>query len=205
MLSDYSKEITKYREMNPNYKGSKAEVSKTDLFLGDINMEKFRDFLAGKAGVGQTAIHITHHNLAQIAGLHISEDFADYLFFEHNKNDDGLPSFAQSQSKNGEHYISDMLSGFLNAYVDIAKDPYIFDLNAGAGTANTIFFMLRLGADPKWVMNFMTQPIIVDYIKAQAINESQTMKSAGKEKKKSTIINSVAKNYGGSASNMIYS
>lgn len=161
-----------------NLEGKSGKSSTTtNIIEGKTNMEKFKYFLSGKAGVGQTAVHITHHVLTQIADTYIA-DKKSRLFFEYNTTTiegEMFPSLGGIRDKAG-NWITESLSAFMNAYVDIAKDPYIFDLNAGNETANTIFYMLRLGVDPKWLGRFMAQPSIQEYIKGRAISTSQIAK-----------------------------
>ena len=155
--------------------GSKS--STTNIVEGKTNMEKFKYFLSGKAGVGQTAVHITHHVLTQIADTYVASPHAK-LFFKYNETEiDNIryPSLGGIKDQSG-NWITETLSAFLNSYVDIAKDPYIFDLNAGNETANTIFYMLRLGAEPKWLARFMAQPSIQNYIKNREISKSEIIK-----------------------------
>lgn len=170
----------------------------TNLVEGITNLDKFIYFLSGKSGVGQTAVHITNHILAQMANLYVSnKGRSTNLFFDHNTvTIDGkeYPSLANIKDVKG-NWISETLSAFINAYVDIAKDPYIFDLNAGTSTANTIFYMLRLGADPMWVAKFMTQPSISLYVKEQSKNETEFKKAKGKELSQGQLVNNIITKY----------
>jgi hypothetical protein len=163
----------------------------TNITEAKTNIEKFKYFLSGKAGVGQVAVHSTHHILTQIANTYVKQKVN--LFFEHQSVEiDGLerPSLAHTNAVSGEGILAS-LSEFMNAYVDIAKDPYIFDLNAGNDTANTIFYMLRLGVDPKWLGRFMAQPSIQAYVKAKAANESTFLEEGNKLKRKDIFTNAL--------------
>jgi hypothetical protein len=97
------------------------------------------------------------------------------------KNDKGVivakpnsriyPSLGGVKTSNNER-ISDVLSAFLTAYVDVAKDPYIFDMNAGTSTVHVHASMLRLGASLEFTELFMNQPVISTYLQKQAANET---------------------------------
>ena len=41
--------------------------------------------------------------------------------------------------------IADWLSAMVNAHVDVAKDPYIFDMNINSATYKFVNFLLRAG------------------------------------------------------------
>jgi hypothetical protein len=210
-LASWKGEIEKLRETNDLYKDDlKKEETMSDVFLPRTSIEKFRDFLAGQAGVGQTALHVPHHSLGQLVNLHINPilktNKSNGHFYAHHSDDKQNVLLGGVMDKKGEYYIKDMLSEFLNAYVDIAKDPYIFALNAGTQVANTIFYMLRTGANPKWVMHFVTQPAIVEYIKQRGIQESLAFqKSGGKvSEDKDTTVANVLSMFGTTATGMLY-
>jgi hypothetical protein len=160
----------------------------SDIARPSVNVSKFIEFLAGKAGVGQTAVHITHHQLAMAADLKLNRP-EPFWIWDYEKSD-GLPSFARMKS-NDQEWISETLSAFLNSYVDIAKDPYVFDMNAGTRTANVIMMMVRSGASLPWITKFMSQPGILNLIKAQRRNEAMFVKVQGLEKSTGELVKDV--------------
>lgn len=154
-----------------------------------VNMEKFKSFLSGKAGVSQTAVHITHHQLGAATNLYLRTD-NPFWIFDYNitfVGDTIRPAFSGIKDAQGE-YISETLSAYMNAYVDVAADDYIYDLNAGNSTANTIMMMVRAGAPAPWIARFMKQPVIMNYVKEQAANESIPNKIYKLEHSKNTIV-----------------
>jgi hypothetical protein len=56
----------------------------------------------------------------------------------------GFGDLDQMYGKDGRR-IADWLSAMVNAHVDVAKDPYIFDLNVNHATYNYANFLLRAG------------------------------------------------------------
>ena len=149
------------------------EASYTSLITPRTNIKKFNEFLAGKQGVAIGAIQGTHHVLSQQAGLQVADKFAK-VFFAHNEIDGNI-SLSHTHDKEG-NLISETLAAFLTAYVDIAKNPYIFDLNFTTEVANTVFYMLRAGADPVWVAYLVAQPKVEQYIKESARNKAEIFK-----------------------------
>ena len=75
-----------------------------------------------------------------------------------------------------KHYtsfpISDNISALMNAFVDIAKDPYITNINWNMMTTNTGNMLLRAGVHPFIVTSFLAQPIIKEYIDFVSTYES---------------------------------
>ena len=182
----------KYYRLKKKWKVDRDKEMKSKSFSSvadpNVNMEKFIEFLSGKAGVGQTAVHITHHQLAMAANIKYNAK-ESYWIHDHNKSD-GKPSFAGKKDQDGE-WISETLSAFVNAYVDIAADPYVFDMNAGNQTANMILMLVRSGASMPWITKFVSQPIIKDYIQAQRVNESSFNKAVDGEISKEKLVESL--------------
>lgn len=81
------------------------------------------------------------------------------------------------QYTQGGQKISDLISQFINAYVDVAKDPFYKDLNAGTEVTAMWMYMLRAGMDVNTVAFFMSQPIIKEYVNARKFNSSVMVRS----------------------------
>ena len=111
-LPVYTGGIESVSIINPGYNYSKTP---TVTILGD--------------GVGATALHNTTHVISQKAGLYINED--TNIGLKHNEVEDkpGLISLSGEYTYNGKHKITDLINEFLSAYVDVAKDDIVFDLN----------------------------------------------------------------------------
>ena len=68
------------------------------------------------------------------------------------------------KSANDRDFISDILSQFIDGYVDIAKGPWIIEMGATPTVASTYMFLVKLGVPIEDVVFFMNQPIIRDYL-----------------------------------------
>lgn len=152
--------------------------------FNDINL--LYDFRGGKAGVGQEANAVVDIN--RLGELTLNNK---YIGWGYEKNGETLldEEYSQTLSKADlEYYLSvmkdadvneiskvriaDSLTAILNAFVDIAKDPYITRGNWVTSTTNVGNLLIRSGMHPLYVTNFMAQPIIKDYINYQASIES---------------------------------
>ena len=116
--------------------------------------------MVGQAGIGQTANHVTHIPLAQQAKLAYNLNILSGRGKTNNEDNTILYS---ETNENGD-LITQVISAWLNAYVDNAKDPYIALINNNTKTAPTVFMLLRAGVDPRWVNMFVSQPIIKRYV-----------------------------------------
>lgn len=178
-IEDFKKEFTA------------KKVSGTRQSSWAFILDQFKYFLGGKSGVGIAAVHNTHHVLSQQANVELEESYntgrsdrsvkKTKIFFKHNKSDSGKITLAGIKTVAGE-LISDLLGQFINAYVDVAKDPFYKDLNAGTSTAGVYFYLIRAGVSFKEVAKFMTQPIIKQFIDAESVNASSFIDAAGEKR-----------------------
>lgn len=174
---------------------------KSDLYHFDsINQTNLKyDFIAGKAGVGQTANMLVDH----VRGMFINMAFTGTYIGWGHKNDlnETLLDREYSEDLNNidSEYISKLLklnindvknykishsiSAFLNAFVDIAKDPYVTRGNWNTQTSNTGFMMLRAGVHPFKVNRFIGQPIIKEFAEFVSNAESKYQNEQGDMRK----------------------
>jgi hypothetical protein len=138
-------------------------------------------FLTGKRWVGIAAVNITGHALAQRMQLVLDIDNVKdklsandinilgdgVIKLPHNKiNGKTSLSGTKTAVKNSKgvfEYISNRLSGYATAVVDIAKDPFIMKIIKSDTAIGTFMFLERIGAGQNTVW-FMNQPIISEYL-----------------------------------------
>lgn len=90
--------------------------------------------------------------------------------------------------------IGDSYTAILNGFVDIAKDPVLPKGNWVTSTTNVGNLLLRTGVHPLYVINFMAQPIIKQYIDFQSSIEGLTSEDSGDtifKFNKSRVINTL--------------
>jgi hypothetical protein len=136
-------------------------------------------FITAKRWVGIGAVNTTGHSLAQQSKIYIdptkfdiqSENDKKYLgdgsiVLDHNTltiNDKEYISLSGRLDRAGK-YISDKLSMYVNAFVDVSKDPYILKIIGSSRVVGTFMFLERIGVPIEQVGMFMNQPIIKEYI-----------------------------------------
>lgn len=205
---------------------NKLFPEKSNIFMNHFDPEvdvKLRySFLGGKAGVGQEAnamVDISrpgtlslnkvtnilwgHHN--ELGESKFDEEYSEELseedlnyyvseFIDTNKaSKEQIEDFKNSIRK---VKIGDSLTAILNAFVDIAKDPYISKGNWTMSTTNVGNLMLRIGVHPLYVVNFLANPIIKNYVEFQKSKESLTENDSGdllQKFKREVVINSLNK------------
>lgn len=155
------------------------------------------DYLGGKAGVGMEAnamtdiwrsgkLYITnlanftwgnYNNVTKETELdmeyseELSDEDLDYYVSEMIKEDASKEKVEEFKKFIKKVKIGETLGTILNAFVDIAKDPYISKGNWSTSTTNTGNLMLRMGVHPLYVLSFIGNPIISEYNQFQQNNE----------------------------------
>ena len=125
----------------------------TPTFQADKKLE----FCTGKSGVGAMALAVTNSALTQYTGLSLEYGAVDQQHF-----DFGELYEIYSKGVGTRMRISDWLSAMVNAHVDVAKDPYIFDINVNKFTYNHTTFLIRAGKGLS-TFTFLAQPILKRY------------------------------------------
>jgi hypothetical protein len=143
------------------------EASVTNPILNRNYMTNLRHaFLTAKKWVGIAAVNITGNSLAQKTQVFV-KDPTIRTFLPHNTtNVNGMDHMTLSKAtdKLGK-YISDKLSEYANAFVDVAKDPYILKIIYSNRIVSSFMVLERLGVPTETSALFMNQPIIKKYIK----------------------------------------
>ena len=157
------------------------DYSSTGNMLSIPFMTELRHaFVTGKYAIGIAAQAQTNHSLNQRQPMYIdpervsmSDDVdkhwlgdAEIKFEQYNKIDiDGkmYPTLSFIKNAIGEN-ISDLISQFIDGYVDISKGPWIMEMGATPNVAGTWMFLTKLGVPIDTVGYFMNQPIVRDYL-----------------------------------------
>lgn len=162
--------------------------------------------MGSKIGIGQGANHLSHHALAQMSNLSIK--------FKVGKIQSKL-DLSREFDFRGKR-ISQTISGYLNAYLDNAKDPYITLINNNKATANVVFLLLRSGLPKDVVNRFISQPILkelsnnksvlnakihrdnpvfAEFNKVTVSEDTETGLNEMKEAKKNQVVDAVAETW----------
>ena len=133
-------------------------------------------FVTAKAWVGIAATNITGHSLFQKEKIFIKDPSIKVILPHNTVVIDGIEyiSLSGRLDKNGV-FISDKLSMYANAFVDVANDPYIFKIIYSDRLVSSFLFLERAGVPMESVAMFMNQPIIREYMNyLDSINASRS-------------------------------
>lgn len=140
-------------------KGTTKEFKSLQSIAPNYQSSAKRAYTEGKRGIGPFALNNVHHALSQLFdfGFDLFKGQMKYGKVEHFNY---LPSTLSLSGLVGKDkmYIEDWLSALINAHVDIAKDPYIFDLGVNQSTYDLVNLLIRsgYGENTFW---FMNQPV----------------------------------------------
>lgn len=157
----------------------KEDTKLTNLLSVNSLSKTRQQFMSAKKWIGIIVNGITSHAQAQRTQLYLDvqstplskkdeEILGDgAILLPHNTtviNGRTLPTLSRLKDKAGK-YISDKLSWYATAMVDVAKDPYISKIIHNRKLVATFSFLERIGVPTRTVALFMNQPIIREYLK----------------------------------------
>lgn len=177
-----------------------VEPSKSFIksLMPSTNIENTTVFVKGKMGVGIVALGITNKSTNQVDNLSVNT-----LFFGQRGMIPTKLLFAGMDSRYdlGAYtddlgtIVSEIHSQLLTTQVDNVKNPTAVLMNINMQTLNTVDYLLRRGVNPQTIIYFLNQPIIVEYLNRQKINESLVNKANGRELGKKEMINKMVSDY----------
>ena len=144
-------------------------------------MTKLRHaFVTAKRWVGIAAVNITNLSLKQKSQVYIDPSRFDLIsnrdasfigdgkvILKHNTTMVGGKSYISLSGttvKDSDELISNRLSGYTTAFVDVANKPYITDVVQSDLVVSTFMLLENIGAGEQAAM-FLNQPIISEYLK----------------------------------------
>lgn len=153
--------VTSIADEIPEYGNTKSVAYNFGTLHEQVTRKN--DYITGKTGIGPFALNVTNHILTTLYGVKFKESSFT--------NITGITGFDQILDEDNNQ-ISSWLSAFINAHVDIVKDPYISKLNVNGFTYNMINLLTRNGKG-KQGLYFLCQPIIREMAKADIDAKSQ--------------------------------
>lgn len=143
-------------------------------------MTKMRHgFITGKRWVGIAAVNITNLSLRQKSKVYLdpakvatlSAQEKTYvkdlnIILPHNtleNEGNRFVSLSGTKTADGKQFISDRLSGYATAFVDIANKPFITKIIKSDVVVSTFMFLESIGAGNTGIY-FLNQPIIEKYL-----------------------------------------
>lgn len=150
-------------------------------------VERRNDYINGKKDIAPFALNATSHIMTYLFGV----KFKDTKFTKYT----GIWHLDHLVDDN-DAYISSWLSAFINANVDIVKDPWVVRINVNPFTCNILNLLVRSGLGQTGVW-FLCQPLIRELASVEERTKSNFSKdpSLPKYKFKQKLIEQVLDKY----------
>lgn len=159
-----------------------VEVNPMYELAPSFQLSRKTQYTGGKSGIAPFALNSTNHALTQFTHLCINYS---------NANRYNLGQLDQVYGEDDQR-IMDWLSALINAHVDVAKDPYIMDLNVNSITYNMTSLLIR-GGKGENTFYFLAQPALRRFTKEML--ESKGIIGAEKGITERDKLKSIAKEY----------
>ena len=150
-------------------------------------VERRNDYINGKKDIAPFALNATSHIMTYLFGVKFKgtkfTKFTGIWHLDHLVDDN-------------DAYISSWLSAFINANVDIVKDPWVVRINVNPFTCNILNLLVRSGLGQTGVW-FLCQPIIRELANVEERTKSNFSKdpTLPKYKFKQKLIDEVLDKY----------
>ena len=173
----------------------KTVISPTRVLESLYNVYKHESNIVGKKTLGLGAIENTFNVIFNSLGAYMpnkyvhtvgknNQDREAHLFLRHHKiniNGEKHISISNMYDVNNEHKVADVLAQMINGWVDVEKDPWIFFIQGNYETAPTLLYLLKTGVPVKEAVYFVSNPLVIDYIKEKNLSQSTFAEVLGKK------------------------
>lgn len=192
ILKELSEKIAKPR--------GKAKLFEATIKTFQSEIEK--RYLVGNQAIGIAALASTFHIMSQLSGLRVAgsfvsgDQFSTKVNLKHHRDDQGNIVLGKNKDADGKYTISQILSQWITAAVDAAKDPFMFDLNATTETLPIILMLTSMGVPMETTAYFMNQPTIKEFMRLKAIHQSPIANENGTSLKDKAILSKLLNGFG---------
>lgn len=180
-------------------KNGESVISPTRTLEPRYNLFKHESNNVGKDTLGIGAVDNSYSSIFKRIGAHLQNQYT-FKVWDKKKNDwkthtrnVNIAMEHNTMEKDGKTFISlsdistktldkvsDLISQLMNGWVDVEKDAWIFNINGNKVAGPVLLFLLESGVDFKTAAYFVSQPLVVDYIKERTRNDSPFYEAAGK-------------------------
>ena len=202
--------IQGYNPLSNKTKETGAKISPTRTLEPRYNLYKHESNNIGKKTLGIGAVDNKYSSIFKRVGARLENQYTHYpidpitkqlkvkngkivteerpinIRMKHNtvtKDGKTYISLSDIETVTGDK-ISDLISQLMNGWVDIEKDAWIFNINGNNVAGPVLLFLLETGVDFKTAAYFVSQPLVIRYIKNRAKRNSPFYEAAGNEASK---------------------
>jgi hypothetical protein len=198
VANDLAKEyIQGYNHLAHKVNTATGKISPTRVLEPRYNLYKHESNNIGKKTLGIGAVDNTYSALFKKAGIYLEQLYTRKtakgkfeapvrILMKHNtvsvKGTERISLSDIYTTTNDK--ISDLISQLMNGWVDIEKDAWIFNINGNNVAGPVLLFLLEAGVDFRNAAYFVSQPLIIDYVKYMSQTKSPFFEMSGGNKYK---------------------
>jgi hypothetical protein len=119
-----------------------------------------------KAGKREIIKETSLPNLIKSGWTLTDGDYNMRLFLPHNEFPDGSISISDVTAKDGNN-INELYNQLLNGFVDIEKDPWVFNIQGNREVAPILLYLIKAGVPIKSAVQFVSNPYVIEYAAQQ--------------------------------------
>lgn len=195
------------KETLKNNKGKRV-ISPTRTLEQRFNLYKHESNNIGKKTLGIGAVDNAYSSIFKRIGARLDPDYTFkvwdrkkgqwkkhnrkvHIAMDHNVvTEEGKQYISLSDiDTQTQDKISDLISQLMNGWVDIEKDAWIFNINGNNIAGPVLLFLLETGVDFRTAAYFVSQPIVIDYIKRRNRADSPFYEAATGSKNEGKGLN----------------
>jgi len=198
VANDLAKEyIQGYNHLSNKVNQATGKISPTRVLEPRYNLYKHESNNIGKKTLGIGAVDNTYSALFKKAGIYLEQLYTRKtakgefkapvrVLMKHNTvTVKGTERISLSDIyTTSQDRISDLISQLMNGWVDIEKDAWIFNINGNNVAGPVLLFLIEAGVDFRNAAYFVSQPLIIDYVKYMSQTKSPFFEMSGGNKYK---------------------
>ena len=146
------------------------------------NLYKHESNAVGKKTLGIGAVDNTNNTLMNRTGFELSstmlvgakafaKEIPATILLPHNKSKAGNIRLDRLNTTAGES-IGDVISQLMNGWVDVEKDAWIFEIQGNDIVGPVLLFMIQAGVPVRQAIDFVSNPLVKEYVEQVKINNS---------------------------------
>lgn len=168
-------DFNKYEDATNGTRTKKQGIAGSMIFNPIYNINKQLENAVGMDTLGIGAIVAKYYPLFVRMGLKLNttngvkdvedKDYYPYVLnLKHNKTKEGNIDLSRIHNVKGIR-IMDYIGQLINGWVDVAKDAWIFNIQGNKEVTPTLLFLTMAGVDVDDTIDFVSKPVIKEYIK----------------------------------------
>ena len=192
IAEDLSEYVSKYKPKKTKMTKATSEISPTRVLEALYNIYKHESNIVGKRTLGLGAVENTFNVILNSIGAYMPKTYrvkelirTSNMRLRHNtmldKKGDKVISISNMYDVDNVNKVADVISQFMNGWVDVEKDAWVFFIQGNYEVAPTLLYLISAGVPAKEAIYFVSNPLIRDYVNEQRLFKSTYAELLGKE------------------------